>query len=308
MELKNTKNCGYLMILAAFFWGTTFVAQREAAQYVGPFTWVCVRALLAVALLIPTLLILRKLGVSKKSKDPKKVLTAGFACGCVLFCSTSCQQIGMGYTSAGKAGFITSLYIVLVPILRLITGKKTSWRIWICVLVATAGLYLLSVKEGFSIGIGDSFVFFCAVFFSVHILVVDKFSEEVDAVELCLMQFLVSGVIAIVPAVLIEHPVPASIVPAFGSILYAALFSSCIAYTIQIIGQRYVEPARASLMMCLESVFALLSGWTLLGEQLTAREGIGCALMFLAIIGSTLLSRGHENEDMKHSPVVLEQK
>lgn len=294
MDIKNTKNCGFLMIVAAFFWGTTFVAQRNAAAYIGPFTWVCIRALVAVAMLYPLLILLRRLGVSKKSADPKKAWKAGFVCGIVLlFCTTS-QQAGMEFTTAGKAGFITSLYIVLVPIMRLIGGKRVSGRIWICVLVALFGLYLLSVKEGFTVGIGDTLVFICAIFFSLHILAVDKYSEEVDAVELCLMQFLISGVIAIVPMVIFEHPAPASIVPAIGPILYAALFSSCVAYTCQIIAQRYVEPSRASLMMCLESVFALLSGWAVLGEQLTLREGIGCALMFLAIIGSTVLSHGKE--------------
>lgn len=293
---SNENRMGIFMAVAAFFWGTTFVAQRMAAQHIPSFTWVAARALASALLLIPCIAFMRKKGFSQKTAEPKNLWVGGICCGVVLFFSTSAQQWGLTFTSAGKAGFITALYIVLVPIIRMLLGKRVPLGIWVSVALATVGLYLLSVTEAFTIGIGDLLLLACALFFSFHILVVDHFSPKVEALALCQVQFLVSGILAAIAALLTETPTVEGLVAGFWPTLYAALFSGCIAYSAQIIGQRHMEPTRASLIMCLESVFSLLAGWIILGERFTLREGLGTLLMFIAIVSSTLLTRERAQE------------
>ncbi len=276
---------GALMTLAAFIWGTTFVAQSAGMRYIGPVTFIAVRSLIAAAALFFCMLLLRRTGYSRPAAASKKrQLLAGLACGVALFLSTLCQQIGMVSTTAGKAGFITSLYIIIVPVLRFFMKKRVPPVIWLCVLIATAGTYLLSVTESLAVSRGDFFVLLCAVFFSGHILIVDAVSKDTDPVMLCCMQFAVCAALGLPAMFAFEQPKVAGILAAAGPILYSAVLSGGVAYTIQIIAQRYVEPAKASLMMCLESVFALFAGWVVLGERLSAREAAGCLLVFAAML------------------------
>ena len=202
------------------------------------------------------------------------------------------QQIGIQYTSAGKAGFITAMYILIVPVLGLFLKKKVPGRIWLCILIAVVGLYLLSVTEGFSsISKGDVYVLLCALAFSFHIMAVDHYAPLVDGVRLSSIQFLICGVLSGILMFLFEEPNLENILNAAVPILYAGIMSCGVAYTLQIIGQKYTRPTIASLIMSLESVFAVLAGIVVLREIPTARETMGCVLMFLAIIIAQLPSR-----------------
>ena len=212
-------------------------------------------------------------------------LIGGACCGVVLCVASSLQQFGVSMTTAGKAGFFTALYIVIVPLMGVFIKKKIPKIIWLCVAIAVAGFYLLCVKEGFSIGTGDLLVLCCAFFFSIHIMVIDHFTAgKVDGVRMSCVQFLVAGVLAIICMFLFEEPSLASIWDARVSILYAGVMSCGVAYTLQILGQKDTDPTTATLLMSLESVFAALSGWVLLNEALSMKELFGCALVFVAVI------------------------
>ena len=194
------------------------------------------------------------------------------------------QQFGIKYTTVGKAGFITACYIVLVPILGLFLKKKCSPFIWLAVAMSVAGLYLLCITDGFSIGKGDILVLICAVLFSFHILVIDYYSPKVDGVKLSCIQFLVCGILSGIPALIFEKPEMCAVLTAWQPILYAGVMSCGVAYTLQIIGQKNMNPTVASLILSLESCISVLAGWVILGQQLSAREITGCVIMFAAII------------------------
>ena len=194
------------------------------------------------------------------------------------------QQFGIKYTTVGKAGFITACYIVLVPILGLFLKKKCSPFIWLAVAMSVAGLYLLCITDGFSIGKGDILVLICAVLFSFHILVIDYYSPKVDGVKLSCIQFLVCGILSGIPALIFEKPEMSAVLTAWQPILYAGVMSCGVAYTLQIIGQKNMNPTVASLILSLESCISVLAGWMILGQQLSAREIAGCVIMFAAII------------------------
>ncbi len=194
------------------------------------------------------------------------------------------QQFGIKYTTVGKAGFITACYIVLVPILGLFLKKKCSPFIWLAVAMSVAGLYLLCITDGFSIGKGDILVLICAVLFSFHILVIDYYSPKVDGVKLSCIQFLVCGILSGIPALIFEKPEMSAVLTAWQPILYAGVMSCGVAYTLQIIGQKNMNPTVASLILSLESCISVLAGWVILGQQLSAREIAGCVIMFAAII------------------------
>ena len=281
MRIKN----GLMLLLTAFIWGTAFVAQSVGMDYLEPFTFNGVRSLIGGAALLPCIWILQKLnGRSKDTGTKKDLLTGGLACGVLLFAASSLQQIGIKYTTAGKAGFITAFYIVIVPVIGLFMKKKCSPMIWLSVLLAVVGLYLLCINEQFSIGYGDILVFVCAILFSVHILIVDYFSPKVDGVKMSCIQFFTCAVLAGIGMLLFEQPTWANILAAWKPILYAGAMSSGVAYTFQIIGQKGLRPTIASLIMSLESVISAISGWLLLGQALSAREIFGCVLMFGAIV------------------------
>ncbi|MGN0478758.1 MAG: DMT family transporter [Hominenteromicrobium sp.] len=278
-----------LLTLTALIWGTAFVAQSLGMDHLGPFTFNGVRNFIAALALLPIIFFLRRrqnpAAQSGAAGHYRKTLwIGGVLCGAALALASSLQQIGIQFTTAGKAGFLTALYIVVVPLLGLFFRKRVALPIWISVAIAAAGTYLLSVKENFTIGTGDLFVILCAVAFSVHILLVDRFSPLVSGVELSCIQFLTCGVLCTAAAFIAEQPSWNDIVLSLGPILYTGLMSSGVGYTLQIIGQKDTPPAVASLIMSLESVFAAISGWLILGESMTPKEALGCALVFAAVI------------------------
>lgn len=290
--MKQMKN-NALLLLAAFIWGCAFVAQSVGMDYVGPFTFNSVRNLIGSAVLVPVILLMdglkRKSGMSeeeflKQRGDNRTILIGGICCGLFLAVASSLQQIGIQYTSVGKAGFITAMYIVLVPILGVFLGKKVRPLIILCVVIAVAGLYLLCMTGEFRLGRGDFLVLLCAFVFSGHILVIDYFSPKADGVRLSAVQFLTAGILCAVPSLLFEHPTWTDIAAAWAPILYAGALSSGAGYTLQILGQKNADPTVASLLLSLESVFSLLAGWVILHQALSAKELAGCALMFAAIV------------------------
>ena len=284
MRLKNAA----ILMLTAFIWGTAFVAQSVGMDYLGPFTFNGVRSLIGAAALLPCIWLLqilnKKEGTVKEEGSRKDLIIGGIACGLLLFAASSLQQIGIQYTSAGKAGFITAFYIVIVPVLGIFLHKKIGWKVWIAVLLALAGLYFLCITEKFTIGKGDIFIFLCALVFSLHIMVIDHFSPMVDGVKMSCIQFLVCGIVSIPFMVLTETPRLDAMLAGWFPLVYAGVFSCGVAYTLQIVGQKNVNPAIASLILSLESCFSVLAGWMILGERLSVRESAGCILMFAAII------------------------
>lgn len=295
--MKNTSlKSPLLLLLTAVIWGTAFVAQSVGMDYVGGFTFNCTRSLIGSAFLVPCILFLdwlkkREGDDSEAPRGPeadragrRTLVLGGIACGVVLFVASNLQQFGIKYTTVGKAGFITALYIVLVPILGIFLKKRVSARVWISVALAVAGLYLLCITEGFSIGKGDFLVLLCALAFAAHILVIDYFSPRTDGVRMSCIQFLVCGLLSGVFMLIFEKPVPAEILRAWVPVLYAGVMSCGVAYTLQIIGQKGADPTVASLILSLESVVSVLAGWAILGQSLSGRELFGCVLMFGAII------------------------
>lgn len=274
-----------LLLLASVIWGVAFVAQSVGMDYVGPFTFNGVRNLLGSLVLLPVIWIFSgKKHVSENKKDRKTLWIGGTLCGVFLCVASSLQQIGLQYTTVGKAGFLTAMYIVIVPILGLFFKKKCSAFVGISIVLATIGLYLLSIKDGFQIGAGDTYVILCALAFSLQILAVDFFAPKCDCVKLACIQFLVCGVICSAIALMVEQPSFAGILEAWLPIAYAGILSSGVAYTLQIVGQKEMNPTVASLIFSLESVVSVLAGWVLLHQTLTTRELIGCVIMFAAIL------------------------
>lgn len=282
MKWKNN----LILLLAALIWGCAFVAQSEGTQHVGPWTFNCLRSFIGSATLFLLMPLLDKVRNVKKNAgaDKKGLIFGGIACGIVLAAGSMFQQIGIMQTTTGKAGFITALYVILVPILGLLIGHRTRLIVWIGALIALIGFYFLSFSgESLSIQSGDFYLLICAVLFAVHILVIDHFSF-VDGVRMSCIQFLVAGVICMIGMFLFEKPDAGAIMDAAVPILYAGCLSSGAGYTLQIIGQKDADPAVASMLLSLESVFAALSGFVLLHQTMSGREIIGCALIFLAVI------------------------
>lgn len=303
--MDNTKNNqrnnligAVLLTLCAVIWGSSFVAQTTGAEYVGPFTFISLRSLLGSVFLIPVILVFdsvkKKKGTFKKStkEENKYLLLGGIACGVALCVASSLQQLGIDKgTQPGRAGFITALYILMVPIFSIFLKKKIRPIIWLCVALSILGLYLLCVTDS-KIQSSDLYVLACAVCFAVHILIIDKVSPKVDGVKLSFVQFLVCGIIAAVPMLLTEEVSFELIKGAAVSIAYSGIMSSGVAYTLQILGQqRMTQPTVASMLMSLESVFAVLTGMVVLRQIPTSREAIGCVLMFAAIIIAQLPER-----------------
>ena len=288
-QMRNT----LLLFLTAFIWGVAFVAQSVGGEQVGCFTFNGVRSLIGAVVLLPVIAFLdgqkkRELGekeFQEQKGDFKTLLLGGVCCGVMLCIASNFQQYGISFTTVGKAGFITALYIIIVPVLGLFMKKKVGAKIWIGVALATAGLYLLCMtSESFSVSKGDLLVLVCAGFFSLHILIIDHFSPKCDGVRLSCIQFFVCGVISMAAAFLFETPNLTTILSGWLPILYAGVMSCGVAYTLQIIGQKNMDPTVASLILSLESVFSVLAGWGLLNQKLSARELFGCVLMFAAIL------------------------
>ncbi len=295
------------LLLAALIWGGAFVAQRLGMNYVGPFTFNGTRCLIGAVVLLPFIMVQRKRNNTAESPQApgsrKELFLAGGVCGVCLFVASSLQQIGLMYVSAGKSGFITACYIVIVPVLGIFLHRKTGWRVWVAIVVAVVGLYFLCITETFTIGGGDLFSLGGAAAFAVQILAVAHFAPRVDGIRLSCVQCLVCGVLSLPFLFLFETPSLAGLWGSILPLLYAGVLSCGIAYTLQIIGQRDVNPAVASLLMSLESCFSVLAGWLILGERLSQRELIGCVLMFAAIMLAQLPGRrGQKRERADAEP------
>ncbi len=283
------------LITAALVWGFAFVSQEQAAKYVGTFTVNALRSFVAVIALLPLIFFMsKKSGVPvlcNTKSDLKLTLKAGVLCGVLLCIASNIQQFGISLypddaAISARSGFITALYVVLVPIFGLFFKKKVAFTVWIGAFVATIGLYLLCGSNGLSgIYLGDVIVFLCAVSFSFQILCVDHFIDRVDGVKLACIEFFVCGTLSLILMLVFERPDILSIVNSFKYILYLGLVSSGVGYTLQIIGQKYSDnPTVASILMSLESVFAALGGWLIMHKSLSIVELIGCLVMFVAII------------------------
>lgn len=288
---------GAMLMLTALIWGTAFVAQSVGMDYLGPCAFTATRNFIGCVALLPVIALASRLrsGAQPEEVAPapgKKALFGwGAACGLLLGGATLLQQAGMQTASAGKAGFLTALYIVIVPVLGIFLGRRPGLKVWIGVVLALVGAYLLSVKGGAGIASGDLLVIASAVVFSLHILVIDSVPAGVDGVRLSCVQFLVAGVFALVLALFLESFTWRDILSAWVPLLYTGVVSSGVGYTLQILGQRTVNPTVASLILSLESVFAALAGWAILGQALSLRELFGCALVFVAVILAQLPSK-----------------
>ena len=281
---------GAMLMLTALIWGTAFVAQSVGMDYLGPCAFTAVRNFIGCVALLPVIGLASRLrsGAQPEEAAPapgKKALFGwGAACGLLLGGATLLQQAGMQTASAGKAGFLTALYIVIVPVLGIFLGRRPGLKVWMGVVLALAGAYLLSVKGGAGIASGDLLVIASAVVFSLHILVIDSVPAGMDGVRLSCVQFLVAGAFALVLALFLESFTWRDILSAWVPLLYTGVVSSGVGYTLQILGQRTVNPTVACLILSLESVFAALAGWAILGQALSLRELFGCALVFVAVI------------------------
>lgn len=275
-----------LLVLTALIWGCAFVAQSVGMDYVGPFTFNMARFLIGAIVLLPVIWFMdrqRKTG-AEKGAGQKTLIIGGICCGIALAVASTLQQWGILFTTVGKAGFITAMYIVIVPLLGIFIGKKVRPLIIGCVAIAVVGFYFLCMTESLRLGLGDFLVLLCAIAFSIHILVIDHFSPKVDGVKMSAIQFLTAAIISAVPTLLWEQPVFTEILQAWQPVLYAGVMSCGVAYTLQIIAQKNVDPTVASLLLSLESVFSVLAGWVLLGQGLSLKELFGCVLIFCAII------------------------
>lgn len=283
------KNC-LILLAAATIWGTAFVAQSVGMDYMGPFTFNGIRYFPGAAVLLPFILTNRKRpgGSGTKPEDggklfSRRALTAGALCGVFLCVASNLQQYAMISADVGKAGFLTAMYIVIVPVLSFFVTKKTSLRLWVCVLLAGAGLYFLSISGSLRLEREDLALIACAFVFSLHIMCISRF-PDVDGVVLSFIQFIVAGALSLSAAFLTEDISLSAVASGWFPLLYAGVFSCGIAYTFQIIGQKGVDPSASSLILSLESVVSVLAGFLILGQALSARELLGCALMFTAII------------------------
>ena len=298
MKSINIKHSVYLA-LAAFIWGTAFVAQSIGGDACGPYTFNFLRSILGGLILLPVIFILKKSGISndapKETGSRKTLFVGGFLCGLCLCLGSNVQQLGLYLgASAGKAGFLTACYILIVPILGIFLKKKCGIRIWIGVVLTLIGLYLLCFDSSLTFHTADLFLLACAFFFALHILVIDYFSPKVNGIQMSCIQFFVCGIITAVPMFAFDMnfsfahikawAAPLSSAAVWIPILYTGFLSCGVAYTLQIVGQVNMNPTVASLILSSESVFAVLAGWIILGETMGMRELTGCALIFTAII------------------------
>lgn len=287
--MKQQIKSSLILLLTATIWGVAFVAQSVGMEYIGPFTFNAIRCVLGGLVLIPVILVLKKkkeTGAENQEKEDKKTLwTGGIACGVILCIASNLQQFGIMEASVGKSGFFTALYIVMIPVIGIFIGKRPGIKLWFCVALAVVGMYLLCMKDGsFTIERADIMLLLCALAFSFHILVVDYFSPKVGGVKMSCIQFFVCGVLSAVGMLFTETPDISNIQAAWLPLLYAGLLSCGVGYTLQIVGQKGINPVIASLIMSLESVISALAGWVILGQVLSPKEILGCVLMFMAII------------------------
>ena len=303
---KKALRGSLLLALGAIIWGCAFVAQNVGMDYVGPFTFNGARSFIGTLTLLPIVLVRRSnrrktMSAAEWTINCREQLKAGLLAGLAIFVPTSLQQIGLQYTSAGKSGFITAMYIVVVPIMAIFLGKRARLNVWISVAVAVVGMYLLCVTETLSISNGDIVTLISVVFWGVQILVIDRFAPKVDCIEMVCCQFLVCGLLSLAPMLILERPS----LPALGQciipLLYTGVMSSGIAYSLQSLGQRDTHPTVAALIMSLESVFAALAGFVILGDSFSQRELIGCGLMFAAVLIAQLPPAGRKKSAVRET-------
>lgn len=287
--MKNRLSANLALFMTALIWGLSFVAQRAGMEYIGPFTFNTIRSFLGGLSLLPVVFFIKTITLDTRTERRKhfqhiNLARAGIGCGGALFIAMTIQQYCMKFVPAGKAGFITSLYILFVPILTVLFGEKLSKRIIFSVLLALAGLYLLCFKQGCGICIYDLFVLLSAFFYAVHILVVSYYSKRVNPIKASCAQFFVVAILSSVLTLLFEKPDINSILACSIPLVYAGILTCGIAYTLQIYGQKYTHPILASLIFCTESVFAVIGGVLILGETMRTNEFLGCILMIISVI------------------------
>lgn len=301
-----------LLFLTAVIWGVAFVAQSAGMEYVGPFTYNGARCILGGLVLIPCVALLDRMQQTSQDKNStvrqdsitrekkvnpwsdRELLLGGICCGIILFAASNFQQFGIQYTSVGKAGFITAMYILLVPVMGLFIHKKVGLKVWIGVAFAVCGLYLLCMTNGLKLEKGDTMVLICAFIFSLHILVIDYYSPKVDGVRMSCIQFWVCGILSLVCALLFENPSFGSIVTAWQPVCYGGIMSCGVAYTLQIVGQKDMNPTVASLILSLESVVSVVAGFLILHQTMSRRELLGCCMMVIAIVLAQLPNRNRK--------------
>ena len=284
-----------LLILASIIWGCAFVAQNVGMNYIGPWTFSTIRFLIAgfsLLAIIPILDKKRTHVIRPKTKEEKqKLLLGSVLCGLALSIGSIVQQIAMLTVPVAKAGFLTTLYVLFVPIITLLFGKKIPLKVWIGIAMALFGLYLLSMAGNLALGIGEIFLILAAFLFAIHIIIIGHFSTRVDPVRLSCGQLLIGGFATVIPMIVIERPTIVSILAAYIPLLYTGIFSSCVAYTLQIFAQKEANPTIAGMLLSLESVFAALAGYLILNQVLNTRELIGCVIIFIAIVIAQLPDR-----------------
>ncbi len=290
---KQEIRADLIMLLAAAIWGFAFVAQREGMETMGPFLFNTARFFIGTVFLLPIVWYLSKKNKSQNNKETstKKLLFAGFVAGLFLFLAASFQQVGIQYTTAGKAGFITGLYIFFVPLIGIFFGQRTGSGTWLGAFIALIGLYLLSINEDFTIAHGDLLQLICAIFFAAHILVIGYVAKTMDPLKLSLIQYFVSAVLSFFIAIAIEVITWEMIVDTAIPLLYAGIMSIAIGYTLQVVAQQHAKSSHAAIILGLEGAFAVLGGWLILDENLSTRGLIGCVLMLSGMFLSQLLPR-----------------
>lgn len=291
MTSPRTLKADSLLLLTAAIWGSAFVAQKAGMDHVGPFLFNGVRFALGSLFLLPFILS-RKGGWTLQLEgagDGPHLVLAGLVAGVFLFGGSSLQQVGLLTTTAGKAGFITGLYVIIVPLLGLVWGQLPSVGAWIGSVLAVAGLYLLTVKQGLVIGAGDLLVLLCAVMFALHVLIIGWLAPRIDILKLASLQFAVNAILSLAVAFSLETISLASLLKAGVPILYGGLMSVGIAYTLQVVAQKEAPPTHAAIILSLETVFAVFSGWLVLGEEMTGKGMLGCALMLAGMLSAQLL-------------------
>ncbi|WP_421224081.1 DMT family transporter [Aeromonas enteropelogenes] len=280
-----------MLLMAATIWGMGFVAQRLGMDHMGPYTFNGLRFLLGAFSLLPLLWWLKARQPTIAQGSHRQLLVGGMLAGLVLFCAASLQQVGLLYTTAAKAGFITGLYIILVPVLGLLLHHKTGANTWVGALIAVAGLYVLSVTDDFTIGFGDLLQVIGALFWAIHLLVLDHYARRVAPIRLAGVQFVVCGLLSLATAFVIETPTLGGALAGWQALLYAGVVSVGVGYTLQVLGQRGAHPAHAAIILSLETVFAAVGGVLLLGETLDERAVAGCSLMLAGMLVSQIRLR-----------------
>lgn len=291
MKKNNIKGC-LILSVTALIWGTAFIAQRTGTEFIGAFTFTFCRSLLAAAVLLPVSLLSGRGRTEEKLPlrgfGSKKLITAGVLSGVFLFAATSFQQMGIQYTTSGKSAFITAMYMIIAPVIGILLGKRPGLNVWAGIAVGAGGMYLLCMGGQNGMGKGDLLTLVCAFLFALQILSIDRYSGEVDCIKMSFIQFAVCTLLALPCMFIFETPQMSAIADCAVPLLYTGVLSSAVAYTLQIIGQKYADMTPATLTMSLESVFAAVAGWLILKETMGVREIIGCVLIFAAIIVSQL--------------------